>query len=92
MPNKKVKEEILKGLYYGEFDISEEDIYEIEGYIDCMKKATKAREDFESILNQEQKELLEKYLNIHTELEGVMQFHYFCRGWEMGIKFKTATE
>ena len=87
MPDNNIKKEILNGLYYGKFDISEEDINEIEEYKDCMEKAAKAREDFESILNQEQKELLEKYLNIHTELEGVMQFHYFCRGWEMGIKF-----
>ena len=92
MRDNEIKQEILRGIYYGEFDVCEESVNEIEGYKECMNKVKNIRSDLETMLNSEQKELLERYMNIYTELEGIMQFHYFSRGWEIGIMFKKATE
>ena len=92
MARKEITNEVLKGLYYGEYDVIEESLSEVEGYKERLHNLNEKRAIMDKALNSSQKELLTQYLAIYTELEAILQFHYFSRGWELGIKFKAATE
>ena len=92
MAHKEITNEVLKGLYYGEYDVIEESLSEVDGYKERLHNLNEKRAIMDKALNSSQKELLTQYLAIYTELEAILQFHYFSRGWELGIKFKAATE
>ena len=92
MARKEITNEVLKGLYYGEYDVIEESLSEVDGYKERLHNLNEKRAIMDKALNSSQKELLTQYLAIYTELEAILQFHYFSRGWELGIKFKAATE
>ena len=92
MAHKEITKEVLKGLYYGEYDVIEESLSEVDGYKERLHNLNEKRAIMDKALNSSQKELLTQYLAIYTELEAILQFHYFSRGWELGIKFKAATE
>ena len=92
MAHKEITKEVLKGLYYGEYDVIEESLSEVDGYKERLHNLNEKRAIMDKALNSSQKELLTQYLAIYTELEAILQFHYFSRGWELGVKFKAATE
>ena len=92
MSRKEITKEVLKGLYYGEYDVMEESLSEVEGYKERLHNLIEKRAIIDSTLDSTQNELLTQYLALHTELEGILLFHYFSRGWELGVKFKAATE
>ena len=92
MARKEITNEVLKGLYYGEYDVIEESLSEVDGYKERLHNLNEKRAIMDKALNSSQKELLTQYLAIYTELEAILQFHYFSRGWELGVKFKAATE
>ena len=92
MAHKEITKEVLKGLYYGEYDVIEESLSEVDGYKERLHNLNEKRAIMDKALNSSQKELLTQYLAIYTELEAILQFHYFSRGCERGIKFKAATE
>ena len=92
MARKEITNEVLKGLYYGEYDVIEESLSEVDGYKERLHNLNEKRAIVDKALNSSQKELLTQYLAIYTELEAILQFHYFSRGWELGVKFKAATE
>lgn len=92
MARKEITNEVLKGLYYGEYDVIEESLSEVEGYVECLHKMNEIWAIMEKSIDSTQKELLTQYRSIRTELESILQFHYFSRGWELGVKFKAAIE
>ena len=92
MARKEITNEVLKGLYYVDSDVIEESLSEVEGYKECLHNLNEKMAIIDSTLDSTQNELLTQYLALRTELEGILQFHYFARGWELGVKFKAATE
>ncbi len=74
---------IITNLWYGDIDPQESGIFNTPKVKEMTREAIKIREHLESKLTEEQKELLDQYIEFITVQEGVQ----FAIVFESGFKF-----
>lgn len=77
---------IIEDLWYGNISPCERDIKRSSDYADALERIVQLEADLHARLNDEEKELLERFVDCSNELCCISEREMFVRGFTLGIK------
>ena len=77
---------IIEALWYGNVSPCERDIKRSSEYSDVLERIVQIEADLHARLNDEEKEILEKFVNCTNEMCCISEREMFVRGFTLGIK------
>ena len=77
---------ILDELWYGNISPCERDIKRSSDYADVLERIVQLETELHARLNDEEKEILEKFVNCTNEMCCISEREMFVRGFTLGIK------
>lgn len=77
---------VLEDLWYGNIAPWEREIKRSSEYSDVLERIVQIEADLHARLNDEEKEILEKFVNYTNEMCCISEREMFVRGFTLGIK------
>ena len=77
---------IIEDLWYGNISPCERDIKRSSDYANVLERIVQLEADLHARLNDEEKEILEKFVNCTNEMCCISEREMFVRGFTLGIK------
>ena len=77
---------VLEDLWYGNIAPWEREIKRSSEYSDVLERIVELEADLRARLNDEEKEILEKFVNCTNEMCCISEREMFVRGFTLGIK------
>ena len=77
---------VLEDLWYGNIAPWEREIKRSSEYSDVLERIVQIEADLHARLNDEEKEILEKFVNCTNEMCCISEREMFVRGFTLGIK------
>ena len=77
---------IIEDLWYGNISPCERDIKRSSEYADVLERIVQIEADLHARLNDEEKEILERFVDCSNEMCCMSEREMFVRGFTLGIK------
>ena len=77
---------IIEDLWYGNISPCERDIKRSSDYADALERIVQYEKELHARLNDEEKEILEKFMNCTNEMCCISEREMFVQGFMLGIK------
>ena len=77
---------VLEDLWYGNISPCERDIKRSSDYADALERIVQHEKDLNARLNDEEKEILEKFVDCSNELCSISEREMFVQGFMLGAK------
>ena len=77
---------IIEDLWYGNISPCERDIKRSSEYADVLERIVQLETDLHARLNDEEKEILERFVNYTNEMCCISEREMFVRGFTLGAK------
>ncbi len=77
---------IIEDLWYGNISPCERDIKRSSDYADVLERIVQHEKELNARLNDEEKEILERFVNYTNEMCCISEREMFVRGFTLGIK------
>lgn len=77
---------IIEDLWYGNISPCERDIKRSSKYADALERIVQLEADLHARLNDEEKEILEKFVNCTNEMCCISERDMFVQGFMLGAK------
>lgn len=77
---------IIEDLWYGNISPCERDIKRSSEYADVLERIVQLEADLHARLNDEEKEILEKFVNCTNEMCCISEREMFVQGFMLGAK------
>ncbi len=77
---------IIEDLWYGNISPCERDIKRSSDYADALDRIVQLETELHARLNDEEKELLERFVDCSNEMCCISEREMFVRGFTLGIK------
>ena len=77
---------VLEDLWYGNIAPWEREIKRSSEYADVLERIVQIEADLHARLNDEEKEIIEKFMNCTNEMCCISEREMFVRGFTLGIK------